>query len=61
MLKRASDGHGAFAAGAAELTEQRFEQSPPEGGGLNFREYLRMARRRGPMVVAITILVGLMG
>ena len=60
MLKRASDGAGPW-AGAGDLSEQRFEQAAPQGGGLDMREYLRMARRRGPMVVAIAILVGLMG
>src|SRR5262245_22329047 len=60
MLKRASDGAGPW-AGAGDLSEQRFEQGTPEGGGLDIREYLRIARRRGPMVVAIAILVGLMG
>src|SRR5262245_35244776 len=60
MLKRASDGAGPW-AGAGDLSEQRFEQAAPQGGGLDFRAYLRIARRRGPMVVAIAILVGLMG
>src|SRR5262245_35859762 len=60
MLKRASDGAGPW-AGAGDLSEQRFEQGTPEGGGLDIRAYLRIARRRGPMVVAIAILVGLMG
>ena len=60
MLKRASDGAGSW-AGAGDLSEQRFEQGAPQGGGLDIRAYLRIARRRGPMVVAIAILVGLMG
>src|SRR5690242_3883666 len=60
MLKRASDGAGPW-AGSGDLSEQRFEQGAPQGGGLDLREYLRLARRRGPMVVAIAILIGLMG
>src|SRR4029079_9312090 len=61
MLKRASDGPGPYGAGAVELVENRFDPPSNDGGGVNLREYLRIGRRRGPMVVAIAILSGLMG
>src|SRR5262245_31035253 len=61
MLKRASDGLVAYGASAVELGESRFDSPSNDGGGINLREYLRIARRRGPMVLAIAILSGLMG
>src|SRR5262245_14675921 len=61
MLKRASDGLVAYGASAVELGESRFDSPSNDGGGINLREYLRIARRRGPMVVAIAILGGLIG
>lgn len=61
MLKRASDGPGPYGAGAVESAESRFDSPSNDGGGINLREYIRIARRRGPIVVAIAILSGLMG